>query len=108
MKGKENEYKETGAPSHAEDFKGYSLAELRYQRALLVIKKEFEKEKAIKEIKKIKSRIPVINGKSPMDGISTMGVVGKIIRGLSFADYLMLGFQALRIGKKAAGLLKRK
>lgn len=91
-----------------EDFKGYSMDELRYQRALLLIRREFMREKAIKESKKITSQIPIVNGHSFLSGMTPKGVVGKLIRGLSFADYLMLGFQGVRIGKRIFSLFKRR
>lgn len=96
----------SGTPNE-EDFKGYTMDELRYQRALLLIKREFLREKALQETKKIKDQIPIVNGKSGFEGISTKGVIGKIVNGLSFADYILLGFQAMKIGKKALRLFKR-
>lgn len=91
-----------------DNFKGYTLAELRYQRALLLVKREFLREKAIKQAKSVKKQIPIINGKSPLSGITTHGVLGRVIGGLNFADYLIIGFQALRIGKKIGGLFRKK
>lgn len=85
------------------DFKGYTLAELRYRRALVVIKREYMREKALKDVTKIKQQLPFVGGHSQHNGI-----MGKLMRGLSFADYFILGLQALRIGKKIGSRFKKK
>ena len=90
------------------EFKGYTLEELRYQRALLLLKREFLKEKALKETKAIKERIPVINGKSPLSNVSPLNLAGRVVRGLNYADYLMLGFSVFNVGKKVFSLFKKR
>lgn len=104
MKSKDNQL----APvAEQDEFKGYTLDELRYQRALLLVKREFLREKAMKEVAKIKEHIPGM-GSSSGNGIPAKGVLGKLVNGLDWADYLMLGFQAWRIGKKLGGKFRRK
>lgn len=88
-------------------FKGYTMEELRYRRALLLLKKEFLKEKAIAEVLSVKENIPIVNGKSPLTGTPN-GIIGKLLKGLSFADYVMLGFQVVKIGGKLKNLFKKK
>lgn len=90
------------------DFKGYTLEELRYQRALLLLKREFLKENALKEIKDVKQRIPMINGKSPLTTMSPTGIMGRVVKGLNYADYLMLGFSVFNAGRKVFSLFKKK
>lgn len=102
------EKKNSAEESKEQDFKGYSMDELRYQRALVALKKEFLKEKALKQTETIKEQLPLINGKMPSGKISGSGVMGKILKGLSFADYLLLGFQGVRIVKKIGTIFKRK
>ena len=108
MKQSDNEMKERAPVAEEQDFKGYTLNELRYQRAILLVKREFLKEKAFKEAHRIKQRLPFVGGESAFSHITPKGVVGKLISGLNVFDYLMLGFQALRIGKKVTGLFKKK
>lgn len=91
-----------------EDFKGYTLNELRYQRALIMLKREFLKEKAIKQTEDLRKRIPIVNGKPPLSGVSTQGLMGRVIKGLNYADYLMLGFSIFGAGRKVLSLFKRK
>ena len=89
------------------DFKGYTLQELQYQRALLLVKREFLRDKALKESARIKQQIPILNGKSALSNITAKGILGKIVHGLDFADYILLGLQTFRIGKKALKFFKR-
>ena len=108
MKSKGNEQKGHGMAPEESEFQGYTMEQLRYQRALLLVKREFMRDKALKETKKIKEQIPVINGKSAFSGVTPRGIIGKLVHGLDFADYLLLGFQAVRIGRKVGGLFRRK
>lgn len=95
--------------NEGKEFKGYTLDELRYQRALLMIKKEFLKERAMHNVEAIKSHIPLVNGKNPIGhSSSSNGILGKIMKGLDFADYLVLGMQVVKIGKKIGRVFKRK
>lgn len=106
-KDKNKEY--TQSPLKEEtDFKGYTLDELKYQRALLLLKREFLKEKALKGASQVRKRIPLINGKSPLSGVSPTGLVGKVVRGLSYTDYLMLGISIFSAGRKVFSLFKKK
>lgn len=107
MKNK-GESKNKNLETGVEEFKGYTLDELRYQRALLLVKREFLREKALKETNAIKERITGNNGKWGLGLFSPKGIAGKLIRGLDFADYFILGYQALRIGKKLGGMFRKK
>lgn len=105
---KKDKKAESAELNATEEFKGYTLNELRYQQALLLVKREFLKEKALKQTRQLRNDLPIVNGKSPLSSISPTGLVGKVIRGLSFADYLMLGFSVFTTGKKMFSLFKRK
>ena len=91
-----------------EDFKGYTLEEVRYQRALLLLKKEFLREKALGEISEVKSRIPLLNGKSTLGSLSSKSMIGRVLKGLNYADYLMLGFSIFNAGKKVLSFMRKK
>lgn len=108
---KDSESKDRGqsqATPHESEFKGYTLSELKYQRALLLLKKEFLREKACEQLADVKKRIPLLNGQSGLSKMSSSGIVGRVMRGLNFADYLMLGFSMFNVGKKAVSLFRRK
>ena len=93
----------------AEEFKGYSMEELRYHRALLLVKKEYVKEQAFKVTKKIKNDLPIIGTGDSLQGhLGSGNLLGKVMKGLSFADYVILGLQTMRIVKKIGSKFKKK
>ena len=88
-------------------FAGYTMDELKHQRALTLVKREFLKQKAMNDIDALKSRLP-FNGQSPIGNLSTKGIFGKLIKGLSYMDYIMLGFSMFTAGRKIVSLFHRK
>ncbi|MBD5187241.1 MAG: hypothetical protein HDS93_04890 [Bacteroidales bacterium] len=97
-------------PQHKDEkmeFKGYTLDELRYQRALVTLKKTFIREKLTAEAIEMRDRIPFVS--SVKDGVpKAKGVVGKIINGMNYMDYVMLGISAFSYGKKIFSFFRRK
>lgn len=91
-----------------DDFKGYTMEELQYQRALLALKKEFLKEKALHTLSAVKEQVPLIGGSISATGLQHKGIAGKLLKSLNFADYLLLGVQGIRIGRKIGSLFKKK
>lgn len=77
---------------------GYSFDELRYQRALTMIKCEMEKEKLKGVVASVKQ------GGLPMLGGGKYGLVNKMLGALDFADY---SFIAFKFGKKIYKLISR-
>lgn len=108
MKSKKTDRKNRESHYSDGEFKGYTIDELRYQRALVALKKEFLKERVIKNTDNIKSQIPIVNGKMPISKGTSNGIFGKIMKGLDFADYLIIGMQAIKIGKKIGKIFKKK
>lgn len=108
MKNIEKTHNGLMADNIDKEFKGYTMEELRYQRALLLVKKEYLKERALMSAMTLKERLPVMKGKPAFAGLASKGIPGKLIRGLDFADYVMLGFQAIKIGKKVSAFLRKK
>lgn len=108
MKGNTKDTQVKARFPEEEEFKGYTMDELKYHRALLAVKKEFLKEKAVKETKKIKDQIPGINGRPVTDLIPARSLAGRIFRGLDLFDYIVLGFQAVKIGKKLTSIFRKK
>ena len=85
--------------SHKE-FHGYSIEELRYQRALIALRKDFCVSKMLTDAEKIKNR--GIFGKSgdKSRGPKIGGIASKLISGLSYLDYAMIGMSVFGTGKK--------
>ena len=92
------------------EFKGYTIAELRYQRALATLKREYAKEKIVNGIAKMRSRS--IFGKSsstkPGPYNSATSLVSKVLTGLNYADYAMLAFSLFGTGRKIWKFFRRK
>ena len=103
-----NDANHSKGPHNEESFKGYTLDELKYQRALLLLKKEYLREKMNSQIADVKKRVPLLNGGSSISGLSSSGMVRRVMKGLNFADYLMLGFSMFNAGRKVVSLFKRK
>lgn len=90
------------------EFKGYTLEELRYQRALLALQAEFCKEKILVTTEKIRRRTP-FSAEGQKDAAKNIkGIPGKILKGLSFLDYLTLGFTVFTSVRKIFGFFHRK
>lgn len=88
------------------EFKGYSLEELRYQRALVALRKDFCVAKIAEKCNDIRQRgIFGGNGESkrgPMIG----GIAKKVISGLGYLDYAMIGMSVFSTGKKVFNFFK--
>lgn len=100
----------TISETEASKFKGYSLDDLRYRRALVALQKEFAKSKILSDAHKIRRHSPF----SPnfAEGKGAMGkfgaVAGKILNGFNYFDYVMLGITLFNSGKKVFRLFKKK
>lgn len=77
-----------------EKWRGYSLDELRYQRAVALARIEMEKEKMALEAAGLRQHVP---------GMNTRGLMGKIMGSLSYVDYIVLAF---RLGRSLSKMIK--
>lgn len=102
---KSREASEKIIASEPKPFKGYSLEELRYQRALVALQKEFSKSKVLNTTRKIRKQ--GISGMSGRTGKS-VGIVGKMLTGMNYIDYAMLGLSAFNTGRKIFSFFRRK
>lgn len=84
------------------EFKGYTLEELRYQRALVALKKDFSKSKLIHDLDKVRNhKILGGAGEGKMSKIARAGgIATKIFSGLNYLDYAMIGMSLFTSGKK--------
>ncbi|MDE5790190.1 MAG: hypothetical protein K2H96_03050 [Muribaculaceae bacterium] len=91
-------------------FKGYTIEELRYQRALVALQKEFCKSKVLHKVDRVKNRKLIgDSGSSGGSKIFKVGsIAGKLVRGLSYIDYAMIGMSLFGSGKKIYKFLKGK
>lgn len=95
--------------THPEQFKGYTLEEIRYQRALVALQKEFCKTKILRNVHNLQKTNPL----SPSSTVKSMpGKVGfvasKLLTGLNYLDYAMLGFSLFSSARKVYSFFHRK
>lgn len=96
------------APHTTSGFKGYTMDELRYQRALIALKREYCKESIYEAAHKLHEASPFsANGQK---GIARHlgGVTGKIVGGLNYVDYLLIAFSAFGTVKKVLHFFRKK
>jgi len=91
------------------NFKGYTLEELKYQRALVTLQKEFCRTKLMRHVGNIQKSNPL----SPSSAVSSLpGKVGfvasKVFSSLNYLDYAMLGFSLFGIVRKVTSVFRRK
>ncbi|MBD5371215.1 MAG: hypothetical protein HDR80_08750 [Bacteroides sp.] len=89
--------------------KGLTIREIRYQRALVTMQKEFCKEKITISLDRVKRSSPF---SKDYDGGAdnksrASGIIGKLLSGLNYVDYAMAGYSVYNTGKKFLGIFKR-
>ena len=90
------------------EFKGYTLDEVRHMRALVAVKKEFAKAKMIERLDELKDRNPFAPD-GTLKAASRLGAIPmKIVRGLNYTDYIMMGISAFGAIKKVFSLFRKK
>ncbi|MDE7409928.1 MAG: hypothetical protein K2N09_07890 [Muribaculaceae bacterium] len=89
-------------------FDGYTLDEIRHQRALIAVRKEFSKAKLFEQLEVLRERNPF----APDGSIKAAGRLGsipvKIIRGLNYTDYILMGVSAFGAARKVFSFFKKK
>lgn len=93
----------------AKPFKGFTMEELKYQRALMALRKEFAKEQ-------IQNSVQALRPNRQKDGQSKFAnrfglaatVAKKLLGNLNSLDYLMVGMSAFGVAKKAYNLFRKK
>lgn len=98
----------TESATPAPVFKGYSLDDLRYQRTVVDLKKTFLKEKLLGNVTKIKQATPFLNGGKNGSMPKLSGIAGKVLNGMNYIDYAMIGYSLFSTGKKIFSFFRRK
>lgn len=97
-------------PTHK--FKGYTIEELRYQRAMLALRKEFCKVKLMESIQGLKP-----GGRKSESTVSKKGssklalagkIAGKLLSNLNALDYVLMGLSLFGTVKKGYKLIRGK
>lgn len=95
----------------ANDFKGYSLEELRYQRALVMLRREFAKQKLqtrMRHIRKTNAFTGTSSATRASGLIRAGSLASKVLTGLNYVDYIMIGFSAFSTVRKVVSFFSRK
>ena len=100
--------KSNNALTPKKEFKGYTIEELRYQRALVALQKEFCKSKVLHKVDRVKSR-KLMGDDDGSSKIAKFGsLAGKLLVGLNYLDYAMIGMSLFGSGKKIYKFIKGK
>ena len=91
-------------------FKGYSLEEIRYQRALVALQKEFCKTKITRSLSNLQKNNPLSPNASPAAGLPGKfgAITGKFLKGLNYLDYAMIGFSVFGSVRKVMSFFRSK
>lgn len=89
-------------------FEGFTLEEIRHHRALIAVRKEFAKAKILENVERLKERNPF----APDSGLKAASRLGslplKLVKGLNYTDYFMLGASLFGTVRKALKFFKKK
>lgn len=105
---------ETNRPAQSEEvvpFKGYTMEELRYQRAMLALRKEFCKSKVLQSVDKIRpGRSSGSEGKSSTGKkLAFVGhIASRLFSNLNTLDYVLMGISLFGTAKKGYRLIRGK
>lgn len=102
---------ESVSAEEKQKFGGYTLEDIRYRRALVALQKEFARQKIVGSTKKISRHSPFSKDYTPAHGGSlgkAGAIAGKLLTGLNYMDYVILGFSIFNSGKKIFKFFRRK
>lgn len=90
------------------EFSGFTLDEIRHHRALVAVRKEFAKARLMEDVEMLKDRNPFAAGSS-LKAAGRLGTLPlKIMKGLNYTDYIMLGVSAFGSARKIFSLFRKK
>lgn len=90
------------------EFNGFTLDEIRHQRALIAVRKEFAKARLLEQLDLLKERNP-FGPEGSMKAAERLGSIPmKIMRGLNYTDYILMGVSAFGAARKVFSFFKKK
>lgn len=91
-------------------FNGYTIDEIRYQRALLALKADFCKEKIIVNYNEIVGRYAIGKNNTGLlnKGIFKSEIIAKMFKNLNYLDYIFVGFTAFKTIRSVFSIFRRK
>lgn len=90
-------------------FKGYTLEELRYQRALVALQKEFCHTRLLRNLNNLQKSNPFLPAKENSTLPGKVGfIASKFFSGLNYLDYAMIGFSVFGTVRKIMSIFRKK
>lgn len=101
----------TSLPAVAEQeqpsFKGYTLEEIRYHRAMMALRKEFCKSKLMQTVGELTPKRKEKSSKKSGFSIAA-SIASKVFSNLNTLDYIMMGISLFGTAKKGFNLIRKK
>ena len=88
------------------EFKGYTIEEIRFQRALVSMEAEFCKAKIFKSWENIQNANPFMPGNKSSIPSKAGSLALKMFNGLNYLDYVLLGLSLFKGTKKVFSFFK--
>lgn len=90
------------------EFKGYTIEEIRFKRALVAMEADFCKTKIAKSWNNIIQANPLMPGnKASLPG-KAGAIALKMVNGLNYLDYFLIGMSVFKGSKKVLSLFRGK
>lgn len=89
------------------DFKGYTIEEIRFHRALIAMEAEFCKTKFLKSWGNVQKMNPLSPSGSSSLPVKAGSIALKMVSGLNYIDYLLLGFSLFSGAKKIYSFFRK-
>lgn len=90
------------------EFKGYTIEEIRFKRALVAMEADFCKTKISKSWDNIQSSNPLMPGNKNTFPAKAGSIAMKMVSGLNYLDYVLLGMSVFKGAKKIFSLFRGK
>lgn len=104
LKAKEKVAQEIIAPEN--NFKGYTIEEIRFHRALVAMEADFCKTKILKTVHNLQRINPLVSGPNSSFTGKAGSIALKLVNGLNYMDYIMLGWSLFNGGRKVFSFFK--
>lgn len=106
IKEKEKLAKDIVSPE--KDFKGYTIEEIRFKRALVAMEADFCKTKMARSWDAIQDANPLMPGNKASFTGKAGAIALKMVNGLNYLDYVLLGLSIFKGTKKVFSLFRGK
>lgn len=89
-------------------FKGYTLEELRYQRAFVIMQREFCTTRLVRSVNSLKKSNPLSPGGATQALPGKLGfIASKVLSGMNYLDMALIGFSVFGGVRKVLKIFHR-